>query len=253
MKMKFLGAHNFESTDTRLPSILIDGVMAIDAGSLTSGLSFAQQGNISSVLLTHGHYDHIRDIPLLALRNSYRTIDIYATQDTLDILETHLIDGTVYPKFTQWPSPENPALRLHRLEPYHAENIAGYGVLPIPVSHAIPAVGFEITGKRGQKVFFSGDTGPGLSSCWEYISPSILIIETTFPNKLADIALQAMHLCPLMLGTELINFQQTKGYFPRVVLTHLNPEFEDEIRREVGQMAQKLGIDIRLAYEGMEL
>ncbi|MFA4836402.1 MAG: MBL fold metallo-hydrolase [Dehalococcoidia bacterium] len=253
MKIKILGAHSYESKTTRLSSILIDGALVIDAGGLTSSLSFAEQEKIETVLLTHGHYDHIRDIPALALRNSYRTIDIYAIAEALDILTTHLIDGKIYPEFTRWPSPETPALRLHRIEPYHEQTIDGYGVMAVPVSHAIPAVGFQITGKRGQKVFFSGDTGPGLSSCWEHISARTLIMDMSFSNKLANLAIKNGHLCPSLLGLELVSFHRIRGYFPRVVLTHLNPEVECEIREEAGQLASKLGVDIRLAYEGMEL
>jgi ribonuclease BN (tRNA processing enzyme) len=253
MKIKILGAHSYESKNTRLSSILVDGTLAIDAGGLTSSLSFAEQSKIKSVILTHGHYDHIRDIPALALKNSYRTIDIWATEETLNILTAHLINGVLYPDFTRWPSPQSPALRMNKLEPYCAQTINGHGVLTVPVSHPIPAVGYEITGKRGTKIFFSGDTGPGLSSCWERISPKTLIMDMNLSNKSADLAVKVGHLCPSLLGSELISFQKIRGYFPKVVLTHLNPDVEEEIREEASQLASKLGVDIHLAYEGMEI
>jgi ribonuclease BN (tRNA processing enzyme) len=253
MKIKILGAHSYESTNTRLSSILIDGTLSIDAGGLTSSLSFAEQSKIKSVLLTHGHYDHIRDIPALALKNSYRTIDIWATEETLNILTAHLINGILYPDFTRWPSPQSPALRLNMIKPYHSQTVNGYGVLAVPAIHPIPALGYEITGKRGTKIFFSGDTGPGLSSCWERISPEILIIDMNLSNKSADLAVKVGHLCPSLLGAELISFQKIRGYFPKVVLTHLNPDVEEEIREEASQLASKLGVDIHLAYEGMEI
>lgn len=253
MKIKILGAHSYESTTTRLSSILIDDVMAIDAGGLTSSLSFTEQERIESILLTHGHYDHIRDVPAIALKNRHRTINIYATEITLDILTTHLINGVLYPKFTEWPSSESPALRLNIIEPYRTQTIGDYSVLAIPVPHAVPAVGYQITDSQGKSIFFSGDTGPGLSACWEYISPEVLIIDMLFPNKSADLALKPGHLCPSLLSTELISFNQVNGYFPKVILTHLNPEVEDEIRGESGKLAKELGADICLAYEGMEI
>ena len=86
MKIKILGAHSYESANTRLSSILIDDVLAVDAGGLTSSLSFAEQENVEHILLTHGHYDHVRDVPAIALRNQHRTIDVHATQTTLDVL-----------------------------------------------------------------------------------------------------------------------------------------------------------------------
>ncbi|MFO8101760.1 MAG: MBL fold metallo-hydrolase, partial [Dehalococcoidia bacterium] len=104
MKIRILGAHMFESKDTRLSSILVDDVMAVDAGGLTSALSFSEQERIEHILLTHGHYDHIRDVPAIALKNQHRTINVHAIQTTLDVLTTNMINDVVYPDFTVWPS-----------------------------------------------------------------------------------------------------------------------------------------------------
>ena len=65
MNIKFLGTHNAESKYTKLVSLLIDDVLAVDTGSLTSELSFSEQEKIKSILITHGHYDHIKDLPAL--------------------------------------------------------------------------------------------------------------------------------------------------------------------------------------------
>jgi len=252
MKIKILGAHMFESDTTRLSSILIDEVMAIDAGGLTSSLAFEQQEKIDHILLTHGHYDHIRDVPAIALKNQHRTINVHSIQPALDILTTHLINGTVYPDFTRWP--ENaPALKLFAVEKNASFSIDSYSIKAVEVSHAIPAVGYQVTDSNGDCIFFSGDTGPGLTSCWEQIEPHTLIIETALSNKSADIAPKPGHLCPLLLEKELSSFQTVKGYLPKVILTHMNSDVEDEIQNEVTQVADRLGADISLAYEGMEI
>ena len=101
MIIRFLGTHNAESRDSRLASLLIDGVLALDAGSLTSELSLDEQDKIKAVLLSHGHYDHIRDIPALAFNNSHRTTRVLATPETLEVLASHLLDGVIYPKFIE--------------------------------------------------------------------------------------------------------------------------------------------------------
>ncbi|MCL0079569.1 MBL fold metallo-hydrolase [Dehalococcoidia bacterium] len=253
MKIKILGAHGFESRNTRLSSILVDDILAVDAGGLTSSLSFAEQERVEFVLLTHGHYDHIRDVPAIALKNSHRTIEVFATESTHEILLTHLINGVLYPRFATWPSPESPVLRLHTLEPYRAQTVGVYHVLPVPVVHALSAVGYQITDGQGKSIFFSGDTGPGLSSCWEHITPQLLIMDMFFSNKSTAAAHKPGHLCPSLLRDELVGFRRINGYLPRVLLTHLNPEVEDEIRDEAAQLAKELGADISLAYEGREI
>lgn len=253
MKIKFLGTHMFESTDTRLSCLLIDDIMAVDAGGLTSGLSFEDQEKIRFIVLTHGHYDHIRDIAPFALKNQGRTTDIYATDNTLDILTTHLINGTVYPRFTEFPSPEKPALKLNTIEPYIATKIGDYTVMALPVPHAIPAVGYEITSKQGKSVFFSGDTGPGLESCWERISPHMIIMDMSYSNRSKEKALKPGHLCPDLLKVELSGFQQTKGYLPHVIMTHIDPREEDTIKQEARQLAAETGTKISVAHEGMTI
>ena len=67
MNIRFLGAHNCESQNSRCACLLIDDILAIDAGGLTSSLSFPAQQNLKAILLTHQHYDHIKDIPTIAM------------------------------------------------------------------------------------------------------------------------------------------------------------------------------------------
>ncbi|UCD22371.1 MAG: MBL fold metallo-hydrolase, partial [Chloroflexota bacterium] len=80
MIIRFLGTHNAESRNTRLVSFLIDNVLAIDAGSLVSELTFSEQEKIKAILLSHAHYDHIRAVPAFAFNNYDRTTRIIATQ-----------------------------------------------------------------------------------------------------------------------------------------------------------------------------
>ena len=254
MIIRFLGTHNAESRNTRLVSLLIDDVLVVDAGSFTSELSFPEQKKIRAILLSHGHYDHIRGIPAFAFNNSNHTTKVFATSQTLELLSSHLVDGVIYPKFTERNSfLEKTVLELLTLEHFKTQNIEDYQVLAIPMNHPAGAVGFEITSKDGKKVFYTGDTGPGLASIWEYISPHLLIVEATFPNRLESMARDAGHLCPEMLKGELIDFHGVKGYFPQVILIHLSPQFEEEIKEEAQEIARELKLSIGIACEGERL
>src|SRR5512136_622672 len=99
MEIRILGAHNVESVDTRLTSVLVDGILAMDAGALTSSLTFPEQEKVSSILLTHCHYDHVRDIASIALNSTYvrKTIKVYAQASTLEALLKHILNNVIYP------------------------------------------------------------------------------------------------------------------------------------------------------------
>jgi len=252
--IRFLGTHNAESVNTRLVSFLIDGLLAIDAGSLVSELDFAEQAKIKAILLSHGHYDHIRAIPAFAFNNSNRITRIFAVQQALEILSSHLIDGLIYPDFTSNTSFLGKAtLQLVPLELFKPQDIEGYQITALPVNHPAHAVGFRISSSDGKQIFYSGDTGPGLPHVWEKVDPQLLIIDASMPNKLESMAREAGHLCPKMLKEELSKFHLIKGYIPEVVLIHLSPQFEPDIAKEVKEVAKELDIVINIAYEGETL
>ena len=251
MIVKFLGTHNAESKNTRLVSFLIDDVLAVDAGSLVSELTFSEQRKIKAILLSHGHYDHIKAVPTFAFNNSDRITKVFATPKTLEILSSHLINGVVYPEFNSEASFLRKAtIKLVPLEPFKRQHIEGYQVMAVPVPHPLDGVGFEITSRDGKTLFYTGDTGPGLSSIWSAISPQLIIIDVTWPNKLANVAKDASHLCPEMLKEELVELRRVRGYLPKVAVIHMSPQHERHIEREVSEVAKLLSISIDIPREG---
>jgi ribonuclease BN (tRNA processing enzyme) len=255
MNINFLGVHNSESRDTKLVSFVIDDVLAVDAGSLASELTFSEQEKIKAILLTHGHYDHIKDIPAFAFNNPDQTTKVYAMSQTLKILSSHLVDGIIYPKFTK-KIPfflTKPSLKFVALEAFSIINIEGYKVLSLPVNHTISTVGFQITSKDGKKLFYTGDTGSGLSALWNHISPDLIIMDLTFPNRLENRAINSGHLCPKLLKKELLDFHSIKGFFPNILLIHLSPKLEKEIRSEIKDLARELNHEINFARAGEKI
>ncbi len=254
MNIQVLGAHHCESRNSSLISLLIDGVLAIDAGGLTSNLSFEAQQRIKAILLTHRHYDHIRDIPAIALNFAFQaaTINIYSTPSVYDVIATHLLNGELYPKFLEQPQPK-PTVNFTIIEPHRTEQIEGYSVLPVPVKHSDLTVGYQVTSPDGKAVFYTSDTGPGLADCWEEVSPQLLITEVTLPDRFEEYALQSGHLTPSLLKQELTSFREIKGYLPPVVLVHMSPQQEREIEAEIAGVAGALDSPVTLAHEGMRL
>lgn len=254
MDIHILGAHNCESQNSRFVSLLIDGVLAIDAGCLTSSLSFSAQQKLKAILITHHHYDHVRDVPTIAMNFFLRdvTVNIYSIPSVYDALSTHLLDGRLYPNFLEKPQ-NKPAIKFTIIEPGKLESIAGYSVLPLLVNHSDATVGYQVTSPDGKSVFYTADTGPGLADCWQHISPQLLIVEVTIPNRYEELARELGHLTPSLLQQELTSFRELKGYLPPVVVVHMNPGLETEIEAEIATVAAALNNSIGLAYEGMQL
>ncbi len=254
MNIRVLGAHHCESQNSKFISLLIDDVLAIDAGGLTSSLSFEAQLKLKAILLTHQHYDHIRDVPAIAMNFFLHeaTINIHSTQPVYDALATHLLNGKLYPKFLEYPQ-GNPTVKFNIIEPYKTEQIEGYSILAVPVNHTDLTVGYQVTSPGGKAVFYTGDTGPDLANCWEYASPQLLITEITAPDKYEEFARKSGHLTPSLLKQELTNFREIKGYLPPVVVVHMDPGLEEEIRAETALVAEALNNSITLAHEGMQL
>jgi phosphoribosyl 1,2-cyclic phosphodiesterase len=256
VEIQILGAHLAEVKGARLTSLLIDSVLVVDAGGLTSALSLPEQKKIETVLLTHHHFDHTRDLVTLAANAGYYwqgQMEVYALRYTLDIVTNCLLDGKMYTNFLEYPSKEKPTLILEAIEPYSRKTIAGYDVLAVPVKHSVLAVGYQITSSDGKSLFYTSDTTVGITDCWQHVSPQLLITEVAGPNKYGDWLKKAGHLCAEFLKEELIQFRRLKGYLPRVIVIHIGNPFEQEIKEEVARVAQELEADISLGYEDMKV
>jgi len=254
MDIHILGAHNVESKETRCVSLVIDGVLAVDAGGLTSGLSVLDQTKLEAVILTHQHYDHIRDIPTLALNLAINGggIDVYSTPSVCQAIETHLLNGTLYPKF-QESAEAKPAINFKFIEPYETQRIDVYEVLAIPVNHHGITVGYQVKDDKGKAIFYTADTGPGLSHCWQHLSPQVLIVDVTVSNSYDEFARKTGHLTPALLHEELVQFRELKGYLPTVIAVHMNPSLEKEIKEEAALVSQILNTPVTLAKEDMRI
>jgi ribonuclease BN (tRNA processing enzyme) len=254
MNIRVLGAHNCESKNSKLVSLLIDDFLAIDAGALTSSLSFEAQQKIKAILLTHQHYDHVRDIPTIAMNFFLRdaTINVYSIPAVCDAVASHLLDDELYPDFRQRPAQE-PTVRFTIIQPHQAEQIEGYSILAVPVNHSVPTVGYQVTSPDGKVVFYTGDTGPGLADCWRRVFPQLLIAEVTASDEYKEWSAESGHLTPGLLKEELTSFREVNGYLPQVVVVHMNPALEKEIAAEIAAVGKALSSSITLGYEGMQL
>lgn len=254
MQLRVLGAHNVESRHTRMESHLIDGALALDAGSLTRSLTQDELKGIRAIILSHRHFDHVKDLlPLgIAIRNEGVTIDVYAIQDTVDAITETLMNGRLFPDFLSSPSIEAPTFRMHSVEFYTPFDVLGYKAMSAPVPHSVPAAGFQIA-DSDVSLFYTGDTGRGLSDAWEHVAPDVLLTEVTFGNENEAGARASGHLTPKLLMDELSKFEEIHGGVPQIIVSHINPAWEDAVRRELADITEATGQQFTIAHADMSL
>jgi 3',5'-cyclic-nucleotide phosphodiesterase len=245
MKLRVLGINNMESRDTRLSGYLVNDVLALDAGSVSRSLRFDELRRIEAILLFHRHYDHIRDIPALrySLRDAGRIVDLFGIKDTADQVRARFFAPPAWDGVAE--GAEGP-LRLHEIEPCKPFEAAGHTVTPLLVRHSVPATGYLVS-DRCASLFYTGDTGRSLEKVWQQAAPDVLLTEVALGDAMRERAQEVGHMTPSLLAEELAAFKSMHGHFPRVIVTHMNPPWEQAIRAELPLMAARLGVDLTIA------
>ena len=234
MEIEVLGSYGGESPECRMTCLLVDGAVALDAGSLTQVLPIERQVGVHSILLTHSHMDHTNSLPFF-IENVYGqisdAIDIYASEATIYAIRKYLFNNATWPDFTRLPNHLLPAMRFHELEHEVPVEIGGVRFTPIPVDHVVPTIGFLIEGD-GAAVLWSSDTGP-TRRLWEVANRTrnlqAVCIDTSFDNALQEVADVSLHLTPRTLEREL---EKLEAPAP-VLLHHLKPPCVARIHQEV--------------------
>ena len=214
--------------------LLIDGGVALDAGSLTQVLPIERQVGVHSILLTHSHMDHTSSLPFF-IENVYGqiadAIDIYASEATIYAIRKYLFNNATWPDFTRLPNHLLPAMRFHELQHEVPVEIGGVRFTPVPVDHVVPTIGFLIEGGGGS-LLWSSDTGP-TRRLWEVANRArdlrAVCLDTSFDDSLQQVADVSLHLTPRTLEAEL---EKLEARVP-VLLHHLKPPCVARIHEEV--------------------
>lgn len=242
MRLKVLGAYGASDAEHNLTGYLLDDWFAVDAGTLTSKLSFAQQARIHAVFITHSHADHIRDLPHLILnRHAQHTspLTIFAARDVMDLLIENVFNGTVWPDFATIDAPHTgkPPVQYRALTPGKRVMFNGVGITPVPVEHQIPASGV-ILEMNGQAICFTGDTGP-TTEIWKRTNKTQNIVavvsEASYPNDQQDLADLTAHLTPQSFGEELKKITVDAP----VYASHRKIPFERDIESQIRNLRDR--------------
>jgi len=237
MRIEVLGSYGGESLECRMTCLLINGTVALDAGSLSQALPIERQVGVHSILLSHSHMDHTSALPFF-IENVYGqssgAIDIYASSATIYAIRKYLFNNATWPDFTRLPNHLLPAVRFHEIQSEVPVEIDGVRFTPIEVDHLVPTHGFLIE-QGGASVLWSSDTGP-TRRLWEIANRTrnlkAICIDTSFDNALQEIADVSLHLTPHTLEVELKKLERQVP----ILLHHLKPPCVERIHREVAEL-----------------
>jgi cAMP phosphodiesterase len=221
--------------EQRLTCFLIDETVAVDAGSIALALSTEQREKVRDIIITHPHLDHIASLPIV-IDDLYptlkRPIRVYATQVVVDLLERDIFNWNVYPRFSELKNDFGPVMEYVPVPEGEEFQVAHLKVTVVPVNHIVPTVGLLVSDGRST-VAFSSDTAE-TDEFWNLVNsaPSVdaLLIETSFPDSMAQLAEVSRHFTPASLGRELGKLNHN-GL--DILAVHIKPAYRDTIIAEL--------------------
>lgn len=236
MKLTFLGTRGYIDAATdrhrRHTATLVEyrgRRVMIDCGE--DWLDRFQEHRPQAIVLTHGHPDHVGGL------KSGTTRPVYASAETWEVMSD-------YP------------LRDKRLiTPGSPEQIRGITFTFFPVEHSTrcPAGGYRIEAGRVTifyvpDVVYIHDRQTALSGCKLYVGDGATV-EQSSVRKPGD----------RLIGHTPVRTQLTwcqKEGVPRAIFTHLGTEIvegdDGAAMATIGSLAEERGVDVQLAFDGME-
>ncbi|HXU46013.1 MAG TPA: 3',5'-cyclic-nucleotide phosphodiesterase [Thermoanaerobaculia bacterium] len=230
--------------------LLINGSIALDAGSLSQVLSIERQIGVHSILLSHSHMDHTNSLPFF-IENVYghteAPIELHASEATAYAIRKYLFNNATWPDFTRLPNHLLPAVRFNEFQGEVPLVIDGVKFTPIAVNHLVPTHGFLIE-QGDSAVLWSSDTGP-TQRLWEIANrtPNLraICIDTSFDNSLQEVADLSLHLTPRTLEIELRKLERRVP----ILIHHLKPPCVRKIQEEVRALGNS---DLEFLEQGKE-
>ncbi|NND59122.1 MAG: 3',5'-cyclic-nucleotide phosphodiesterase [Gammaproteobacteria bacterium] len=255
MRVKILGCSGGIGKGLRTSALLVDSDVLIDAGTGVGDLQLDELRQIRHVFITHSHLDHIVSLPML-IDNIFdqllrEQLTIYGNAETLAALREHIFNDVIWPDFATLPTADAPVLRFVEISPGDEIAIGNRSIRAVDVSHAVPTLGFCVA--NGEKVFaFSGDTATN-RTLWPVLNSyqrlDALIIEVSFPDRLAELAEKAGHYTPSTVAADL----EKLDHEPEIWVTAMKPGEEDSIFAELQQVLPNRAFNILQSGTVLEL
>ena len=211
MIFKVAGCYGSELPGYHSAGFLVNGRLLLEAGTVTSILSWEEQLGVTEVLVSHIHLDHVKELAFLVDNRAGKTprpLIVTGVPEVVAGLRRHLFNDRIWPDFTRIPSRRAPTLAYRVIPEGRYSRVCGLSIKPVRVNHPAPATGYIIR-EPGTSVLYTGDTGP-TEAIWKSARNlrdlKAVIVECSFPSGMEDIALASGHLTPALLERELGHF-----------------------------------------------
>jgi cAMP phosphodiesterase len=231
-------AQGVATLEQRLTCFLIDDCVAVDAGSIAIALTNEQRLKVKDIIVTHPHLDHIASLPIF-IDDLYPTlkepIRVHATHEVIGLLERDVFNWNVYPRFSDLKNDYGPVMQYVPIPLGTPFTVAHLSVIAMPVNHIVPTVGLVVS--DGQKsVAFSSDTAE-TDEFWKIVNEikelDALLIEASFPDRMAKLAEVSRHFTPASLVQELKKLNHNGM---DIMAVHLKPTYREEIIAELKKL-----------------
>ena len=224
-------AQGVATLEQRLTCFMIDGCVAVDAGSIAIALTNEQRPKVKDIIVTHPHLDHIASLPIF-IDDLYPTLQepirIHATPEVIGLLERDVFNWNVYPRFSDLKNDYGPVMEYVPIPIGTPFTVAHLNVIAVPVNHIVPTVGLVVSDGK-TSVAFSSDTAE-TEEFWKIVNEmkglDALLIETSFPDRMAKLAAVSRHFTPASLVQELKKLTHNGM---DIMAVHLKPTYRDEI------------------------
>lgn len=248
--IKFLGAYGGRGSGQNTTCVQLSERVTIDAGNILNPLG-EDANTIDHIFLSHCHLDHIIDIPFLIDAFFVRRkapLNIYALPETIASLKQHILNWNIWPNFNDIDliGQKEKSIQFVPItcgETYHVD---GLSLKPVATNHTVPSCGYVVE-KEGKKVLLTLDTHIN-DTVWEEINRdcdiNTLVIEVSFPSRMAKLAEASRHMTPLLLQDELKKITREEPLC--IYVNHMKPDLVDEIRREL----QELDLPVVMLHDG---
>jgi ribonuclease BN (tRNA processing enzyme) len=224
--------------EQRLTCFLIDGCVAVDAGSIALAATGEHRAKVRDIIVTHPHMDHIASLPIF-IDDLFPTlkspIRLHATPEVIALLERDIFNWNVYPRFSELRNDYGPVVEYVPINAGQEFKVAHLNVTAVAVNHIVPTVGLVVSDGR-RTVAFSSDTSE-TQEFWDLINRAprldALLIEASFPDSMAELAEVSRHFTPASLQRELRKLNH-KGV--DILAVHIKPAYRQEIIDELNNL-----------------